>query len=94
MECGRSLARLICRLSGELVKKQKCGDKLILCTCRAGETFESALGWCGQNGSTFDAVNDNLPETIALYGSNSRKITFDYFIDDKNTLPDDIVREG
>ena len=31
----------------------------------------------------FDAVNDNLPEVIALYGSNSRKITCDYYIDDR-----------
>ena len=36
---------------------------------------------------TYDAVNDNLPEVIEIYGNNSRKITCDYYIDDKAVLP-------
>ena len=35
----------------------------------------------------FDAVNDNLPEIVELYGTNSRKITCDFYIDDKAVLP-------
>ena len=31
----------------------------------------------------FDAINDNHPEIIQLYGNNSPKICCDYFIDDK-----------
>jgi hypothetical protein len=35
----------------------------------------------------FDAINDNLPEIVEMYGNNSRKITCDYYIDDKAVLP-------
>ena len=38
---------------------------------------------CRENGLEFDAVNDDLPEVIELYGTNSRKITADFYIDDK-----------
>ena len=40
--------------------------------------------------SWLNAVNDNLPEIIEYYGSNSRKITCDWYIDDRNFggLPD------
>ncbi len=34
-------------------------------------------------GIEFDAVNDNLTETLEKYGTDSRKITADYYIDDK-----------
>lgn len=64
------------------------GNKLILWTCRAGEALENALSWCQEHELTFDAVNDNLPEVIELYGNNSRKISCDYYIDDKAMLPD------
>ena len=66
-------------------KKQ--GNKLILWTCRAGKPLEDALLWCREQALSFDAVNDNLPEIVALYGNNSRKITCDYYIDDKAVLP-------
>ncbi len=59
------------------------GNKLILWTCRNGDRLQEAVSWCDAHGITFDAVNDNLPETLALYGTNSRKITADYYIDDK-----------
>jgi len=62
---------------------QKKGDKLILWTCREGDALEQAVEWCKEHGLIFDAVNDNLPENIALYGSNSRKIYCDYYIDDR-----------
>lgn len=39
---------------------------------------------------TFDAVNDNLPEIIEMYGNTSRKITCDYYIDDKAILPETV----
>lgn len=32
-------------------------------------------------------MNDNLPETIALWGNNSRKITADLYIDDRSEKP-------
>lgn len=66
------------------------GNKLILWTCRAGDALNSALEWCRCHQLEFDAVNDNLPEVIALYGNNSRKISCDYYIDDRMLLPDKI----
>lgn len=63
------------------------GNKLILWTCRAGEALEKAVNWCREQDLEFDAINDNLPEIIELYGNNSRKISCDYYIDDKAVLP-------
>ena len=66
---------------------QKQGNKLILWTCRAGDALDRAVTWCNEHELTFDAINDNLPEIVELYGNNSRKITCDYYIDDKAFLP-------
>jgi len=63
------------------------GNKLILWTCRGGEALEKAVSWCQEQQLEFDAVNDNLPEVIEMYGNNSRKVTCDYYIDDKAMLP-------
>ena len=67
-----------------LIKEQAAGNKLILWTCRAGQALNDALQWCNEQGLTFDAINDNLPEIVELYGNNSRKITCDIYIDDRN----------
>lgn len=66
------------------------GNKLILWTCRAGEALERAISWCRDQQLEFDAINDNLPEIVKKYGNNSRKITCDYYIDDKAVLPETI----
>lgn len=66
-----------------LITRQREGDKLILWTCRAGEPLDRAVEFCKDHGLHFDAVNDNLPETIEKYGSNSRKITCDVYLDDR-----------
>ena len=72
----------------EYLKYQKfLGNKLILWTCRAGDALDRAVSWCKEQQLEFDAVNDNLPEIIEQYGNNSRKITCDYYIDDKAILP-------
>ena len=66
------------------------GDKLILWTCRAGDALASAVSWCRDQELEFDAINDNLPEIVEKYGNNSRKITCDYYIDDRAILPDNV----
>ena len=38
----------------------------------------------------FDAINDNLPEIVEYYGSNSRKVTCEWYIDDRSLLPNDV----
>lgn len=64
------------------------GNKLILWTCRAGEALSKAVEWCREQNLEFDAVNDNPPEIIEFYGHNSRKISCDYYIDDRMLLPE------
>ena len=66
-----------------LRKRQSAGDKVILWTCRAGDALDTAVEWSRDKGLVFDAVNDNLPEIVELYGTNSRKISCDFYIDDK-----------
>ena len=56
---------------------------MILWTCREGEDLERAIAWCDSLGLSFDAVNDNLPDIIEKYGCNSRKISCDFYIDDR-----------
>lgn len=69
----------------EFVKwHQKIGDKFILWTCRDGEKLEEARIWCKTQGLGFNAINNNLPENVAKYCNNSRKVFADCYIDDKN----------
>lgn len=80
------------RLIRALKELRQNGNKLILWTCRNGMDLQRAVAWCEQQGLQFDAINENLPETIALYGGDSRKITADYYIDDRCILPQDNLR--
>lgn len=64
---------------------QSYGNKIILWTCRTGKMLEDAVNFCREHGLYFDAVNENLPECIELYGGgDSRKICADVYIDDKS----------
>ncbi len=78
-EIGRPNKAMI-RYAKKLKEK---GNRLILWTCRNGQYLESAVAWCREQGIEFDAVNQNLPEILELFGSDSRKITADYYVDDK-----------
>jgi len=60
------------------------GHKLILWTCREGVRLQEAVAWCAQHGLFFNAVNANLPEQNELYGNDSRKIGYDFILDDKS----------
>ena len=70
-------------LINHLIKRRKQGNKLILWTCRVGDRLAEAVEWCKQFGLEFDAVNENLPEMIELWGGESRKVFADVYIDDK-----------
>ena len=63
------------------------GKQVILWTCRCGEQLDEAVNWCEGFGLTFDAVNQNLPEIIEQYGTDSRKIFADVYLDDKACFP-------
>lgn len=70
------------------------GNKIILWTCRSGKLLEEAVSWCEEQGLVFDAVNENLPESIEKYGNDSRKISADKYIDDKSIDIAEIEKNG
>ena len=64
-------------------EERKKGAALILWTCRSGRYLDEAVDFCRKVGLLFDAVNDNLPEVVDLYGgSNCRKIVAEDYWDD------------
>lgn len=73
------------------LKKQ--GNTIILWTCRNGKQLDEAVSWCKSQGIEFDAVNKNDDESINKYGSDSRKIFADYYIDDKSINVEELHNE-
>lgn len=71
------------RLIAYLKQQRRQGAKLILWTCRADEELMRAVDWCYWVGLEFDAVNENLPEIIELFGRDTRKIFANEYIDDR-----------
>ncbi len=65
-----------------LIKFRSRGGKVILWTCRCGDHLRTAIRYCAAMGLRFDAVNRNLKVRIDCYGTDSRKISADYYIDD------------
>lgn len=62
---------------------QEKGAALILWTCREGDLLMEAVEVCRKWGLEFDAVNTNLPERVAPYGNDCRKIGADEYWDDR-----------
>lgn len=59
---------------------QNTGNKLILWTCRGGESLKVAVEYCKQNGLYFDAINENI--NPGQYVDLSNKIVANIYIDD------------
>lgn len=70
----------------KLLKAQ--GHKIILWTSRVGEDLKNAVEWCKGQGIVFDSVNEPLPEQIARWGNDTRKIYADAYIDDRAITPE------
>ena len=70
------------------------GDKLILWTNRRAERLSEAVAWCAEQGIEFDAVNENLPEIVEMFGGDCRKIFADVYLDDKAMKPEEAERQG
>lgn len=68
----------------ELIRRKANGDKIILWSCREKAMLHVAVMWCMNQGLAFDAINDNLPEYVELYGNNTRKVYADEYWDDKS----------
>ncbi len=69
---------------------QQEGHRIILWTYRHGKELEEALDYCKARGVEFYAINKSYPEEKFDHTTVSRKISADYFIDDRNVggLPD------
>ncbi len=70
-----------------LKTEQAAGAKVILWTNRTGGLLMGAVEYCKHRGLIPDAVNENLQEIIDLYGTDTRKISADCYIDDKAINP-------
>ncbi|MBQ0014732.1 MAG: hypothetical protein KBS82_05365 [Oscillospiraceae bacterium] len=71
-----------------LKSRREFGDKLILWTARHGKFLDDAVEWCASFGLYFDAINDDVPEIIEFWGDDrSKKVTADYYIDDRSLKP-------
>ena len=73
-----------------LIQQRIKGNKVILWTNRSGDLLNEAVRFCRIYGLEFDAVNENLPEMIEAYGSDSRKISADFYIDDRSYDPSNV----
>ena len=76
-----------------LKRRKASGDKLILWTNRSGERLSEAVQWCSDQGLTFDAVNENLPESIERFGGDCRKVFADLYLEDKAMKPEEAERQ-
>ena len=59
------------------------GHYLIIWTCREGVQQTDMVNWLLEQDIPFDRVNAHNPDSIKLYGSNSRKVYAHMYIDDK-----------
>ena len=67
----------------DLKAMRRDGWRGILWTCRPGDRRNHARALRPALGLYFDAVNANLPERIAYFGGDCRKISADEYWDDR-----------
>lgn len=77
-----------------LIAAQAAGARLILWTNRIGARLREAVEWCQARELEFDAINENLPETLAAFTTDCRKVYADIYLDDKAAQPSTAVLEA
>ena len=60
------------------------GYYLIVNTCRSGEEQERVVKFLSENGIKYHQINENHPRLIKIFKEDSRKISCDFYLDDKN----------
>lgn len=67
------------------------GFYIIVWTCRYGQYQQDAQDFLEKEGIEYDIINEHHPEVISFYKNDTRKISADIYIDDKQLggLPDD-----
>lgn len=77
-----------------LKEQQHKGAKLILWTCRTKEQLVEAIEWCERHDLYFNAINQNVPESIELFGEDTRKIFANEYFDDRNVFFSNLPYKG
>lgn len=67
-----------------LLDLQKRGAVIILWTCREGEMLDRAVEWLARQGLKPDYINENAEFLVKKWGRDTRKVSADYYIDDRN----------
>ena len=62
------------------------GHTIIIHTCRSGVYAREAFRFLVDKEIEFDYFNENDPRLIEMYDNDSRKISADLYIDDKNLV--------
>ncbi len=70
---------------------RKCGNIVILWTCRTDDKLTEAVAWAAAHGLEFDYINENVKHNVEQYGGDTRKIFADIYLDDKALLPQQII---
>lgn len=67
------------------------GHHILIWTCRAKENLEIAKKYLIDCGVNYHLINHNLPSNIERYGSDTRKMSADIYIDDRQLggIPED-----
>ena len=60
------------------------GHKIIINTCRTGRFEGMAEDFLLEHDIPFKYINNNLPKMIKMYKQDCRKISADYYIDNRN----------
>jgi hypothetical protein len=71
---------------------QQHGYVIIINTCRVGVYCDDAIDYLYNQGFVPDLVNENMKDRIKMFGADSKKISADIYIDDRNygTVIDDL----
>lgn len=62
------------------------GHTILIHTCRSGVHEMEAFRFLVDNGIEFDYLNENDPRIISKYNNDSRKLSADLYIDDRNLV--------
>jgi len=67
------------------------GIYIIIYTCRSGKQEAMVSDFLSQHGVKFHLINQNKPELVEFYNIDSRKVSADIYVDDKQLggLPKD-----
>lgn len=65
-------------------KLKENGHNIILWTCRTCQKLAEAVHYCKEHHELeFHAVNSNVQEMIDKYGDDPRKVSADFYVDDR-----------